>query len=444
MLHPSPALWQAIRASDATGPMPRRADDATAALARHPLLGSWGRDAREMQLVLGRGADPLWYTPADAEPETLLGRLQADIRADRPSGDPAGGARTPLAAADRSVQVHACHGRARQVEVLRDAVLHLLRADPTLEPRDVVVLCPEIEAYAPLIEASFGRPDRRGAETDAPDDAAPAALPFEIADRSLRSANPLAAAVVQVMTLAGERVTASQVRELAALEVVRRRFRFTDDDLQQLEHLVADAGIRWGIDAAARAPFDVGGLDANTWRSGIDRMLVGIAVGEADDRLVAGVTPLGGLDGGAVELVGRLAEFVDRIDLLIARLRRPQSVADWVQAITAAADLLTETGPEDAWQRVQLAGLLADLADAAGPTDIELTPRELRGILDAGMQVPAGSARYRTGRVTISSLIPMRGVPARVVCLLGLDDGVFPRRARPRRRRHHAPHAAHR
>ncbi len=427
MLHPSPALWQAIAGSDATGHLPRRADDPTAALARHPLLKSWGRDAREMQLVLGGGSDPVWHAPADGEPVTLLGRLQADIRSNRPPGDQAAGARAPLAAADRSVQVHACHGRARQVEVLRDAVLHLLRADPTLEPRDVVVLCPEIEAYAPLIEASFGSPDLRGAETDAPGGAARAVLPIEIADRSLRSVNPLASAVVQIMTLAGERVTATQVRELAALAVVRRRFRFTDDDLQQLEHLVADAGIRWGIDAAARAPFDVGGLAANTWRSGIDRMLVGIAVGEADDRVVAGVTPLGGLDGDAVELVGRLAEFVDRIDLVTTRLRRPQPVADWVEAITAAVDLLTEIGPEDAWQRVQLADLLADLVDAAGSADLELMPRELRGILDAGMQVRAGSARYRTGRVTISSLIPMRGVPARVVCLLGLDDGVFPR-----------------
>jgi len=419
VLHPSPVLWRAIRALDATGRAPRRADDPTATLARHPLLGSWGRDAREMQLAFGTDADRVWHAPAEPEPATLLGHLQADIRANRPPGDPAGGPPARLDAADRSIQIHACHGRARQVEVLRDAVLHLFRADPTLQPRDVVVLCPEIETYAPLIEAAFGTSDRRAG-------AAPA-LPIEIADRSVRSTNPLVAAVAQIMALAGERVTVTQVRELAALEVVRRRFRFTDDDLQRLEQLVADAGIRWGLDAATRAGFGVGGLAANTWRSGLDRMLVGIAVGDVDDRLVGGVTPLGGLDGAAIDLVGRLAEFVDRIDVVSARFQDPQPVADWVDAIAEAADLLTDTEPAETWQRVQLVGMMDDLAAAAGSAEVDLTPREVRGILASGTQARAGSARYRTGRITISSLIPMRGVPHRVVCLLGLDDAVFPR-----------------
>src|SRR4029077_12099570 len=91
---------------------------------------------------------------------TLLSRIQDDIRHDRPPpGPPLPGEsehRAPLHPSDKSIQIHACHGRARQVEVLRDAVLHLLEDDRTLEPRDIIVMCPDLETSAPLIQATLG------------------------------------------------------------------------------------------------------------------------------------------------------------------------------------------------------------------------------------------------------------------------------------------------
>ena len=163
LLHPSPVLWERVAElvqPDQARPLPRRREDRTATLPQNPLLATWGRDAREMQLVAGGHAGADVHHPVDTDDDTLLRRLQADIRADRaPPGAPLPGApdaRLPLDAADRSVQVHSCHGRARQVEVLRDALLHLLADDPTLEPRDVIVMCPDIETFAPLIQATFG------------------------------------------------------------------------------------------------------------------------------------------------------------------------------------------------------------------------------------------------------------------------------------------------
>src|SRR5207237_912510 len=148
-LQPSPVAWASI--ADLQTPDPALAADATL----HPLLRAWGRDSREMQLVLGdrfRGADDaveLHHPLPALEPSTLLERLQAAIRADAPP-ESTSSARPLLAADDRSVQIHACHGRARQAEVLRDAITHLLAADATLEPRDFVVLCPDIDEMAPL------------------------------------------------------------------------------------------------------------------------------------------------------------------------------------------------------------------------------------------------------------------------------------------------------
>ncbi|HEY3810749.1 MAG TPA: exodeoxyribonuclease V subunit gamma, partial [Acidimicrobiales bacterium] len=156
LLHPSGALWDEVAARQ---PHPaaglRRRADPTAALPANPLLRSWGRDAREMQLVLAaRGASPGQHRPVGEQGASLLARIQADIRADRPPSP-----RLSLDAADASLRIHSCHGRSRQVEVMRDAILHLLAGDPTLEPRHIIVMCPDIEHFAPLLHAAFDAED---------------------------------------------------------------------------------------------------------------------------------------------------------------------------------------------------------------------------------------------------------------------------------------------
>ncbi len=421
ILHPSARLWDAVAVAGRPPRGTRRADDTSGALVSNPLLSSWGRDARELQIAIGREVDHL----PDPRPDRrglLLGRLQGDIRANRA---PAAAPPHVLSPDDRSVQIHSCHGRTRQVEVLRDALMHLFVGDPTLEPRDVVILSPDIEGFAPLIEAAFGPgpawdPDLVGAFPGP-------GLRVEIADRTLREGNPVIAVVDRVMAVADERATLTQVLELAALEPVRRRFAFDDTDLARMEQLSVDAGVRWGLGAADRERFGLGVLSANSWRSGIDRMLLGIALGELDDCVIADVTPLDGLDTGSIDLVGRLAEFIDRLTVVTERLRTPQSIAAWADAISDTADLLTDVDAEHAWQRFQLTDLLGDIVVAAGDVAIDVTPAEMRGIVQLGLGASGASARYRTGRITASSMVPLRGVPHRVVCLLGLDDRDFPR-----------------
>ena len=241
LLHPSPALWERIRGH---GPVVRRAADPTTALPANPLLASWGHDSRELQLVIGDDAHDHRH-PVEHDTDTLLARIQADVREDRAplaADDPA---RPLLAPGDRSLEIHACHGRARQVEVLRDAILHLLADDPTLEPRDVIVMCPDIETFAPLIHAAFGAGDVTGEEL-------PGALPdlrVRLADRSIRQTNPVLGVVARLLELVDERLTASQVLDLADREPVRRRFGFDDDDLARAEEWVRASGVRWGLDA---------------------------------------------------------------------------------------------------------------------------------------------------------------------------------------------------
>ena len=440
-LHPSPSLWGQVReALEAGAPVLHRREDRTAELPANRLLASWGRDARELQLVLaatGESADH--HHPLGQEGETLLGRIQADVREDRqPPGPPVPGepdTRPRLDPSERSVQVHGCHGRARQVEVLRDAVLHLLEEDPTLEPRDVIVMCPDIETFAPLIQATFGAgrieaPDEDDHELDnkrLPD------LRVRLADRSLRQTNPVLGVISQLLELADQRATASQLLDLADREPVRRRFGFDDDEVTRMQQWAVASGIRWGLDAAHRRPFKLDVLPAGTWRVGLDRVLLGVVMTEEDRRLVGGVLPLDDVESGAIDLAGRFAEYFERVRGAVDELCGAKAVEDWTAAIAGAADALTATSERDSWQRRELQRLLDDvLAEAKHEAELSTVPLELadvRALLADRLRGRPTRANFRTGHLTICTLVPMRSVPHRVVCILGLDDGEFPRRA---------------
>jgi exodeoxyribonuclease V gamma subunit len=435
MLHPSPALWE--RVAEEGMRVVRRREDPTAALPANRLLASWGQDSREMQLVLGGSEHVDHHHPVEHGAGTLLAHLQADVRADRwPAGAPLPGEqdqRPVLEGADRSVQVHACHGRARQVEVLRDAILHLLDEDETLEPRDVIVMCPDIETFAPLIQATFGAGDLFDDDDELealPADVRPPDLRVRLADRSLRQTNPVLGVVAQLLELVDERLTASQVLDLADQEPVRRRFGLDDEDLARIEDWVAASGIRWGLDAAHRAPFRLESLEAGTWRAGVDRLLVGVTMTEDEQRLFNDVLPLDDVDSGAIDVAGRFAELVERVQLGLDALSESKTIAAWAEAIAKAADALTATTERDAWQRAELDRLLGDVVDEAedGSTT-PLAPAEVRALLAERLKGRPTRANFRTGHLTICTLMPMRSVPHRVVCLLGMDDGVFPRKS---------------
>jgi exodeoxyribonuclease V gamma subunit len=335
------------------------------------------------------------------------------------------------------LQVHACHGRVRQVEVLRDAILHLLKDDPTLEPRDVIVMCPDVETFAPLIQATFGvgwGTDPADADEPGLDDERLPDLRVRLADRSLRQTNPVLGAVATLLELVAERVTASQLLDLADREPVRRRFGFDDDDLSRMQEWVVASGIRWGLDAPHRKPFKLDVLAANSWRAGLDRILLGVAMTEEDRRLLAGVLPLDDVDSGAIDLAGRLTEYVDRVQAAVDGLCQAKAIEGWASAIADAADALTATSERDAWQRHELQRVLDDVVAEsrreAQSSAVSLELPDVRALLADRLRGRPTRANFRTGHLTICTLVPMRSVPHRVVCILGLDDGEFPRQAR--------------
>ncbi|MBY6366453.1 exodeoxyribonuclease V subunit gamma [Rhodococcoides corynebacterioides] len=412
--HPSPALWDA---ASSIVPGSRRRDAPAAAAGGHPLLVGLARDVRELRPLVAPLADRDHYLPSvdEAGADTVLRRLQRDLVADR--------APTPAGAAlpDGSVEVHACHGPARQVDVLRDVLLRAFQDDPTLEPRDVLIMCPDVESFAPLVRAAFGGAVVAGRASEHPAHS----LRVRLADRGLRRTNPVLEVVATMIELGTARVTAGQMLDVAALSAVRARFRFTDDDLERVRDWVRESGARWGIDSVQRSAFGLRDFEQNTFTAALDRLLLGAAADESTGEWLGLALPVDDVDGGDIELVGRFAELVDRVSKVLHGLRGARPADQWRDHLLLTTDLLCDVRPVDEWIRADARRELAAAFDGAGT--VPLRSADVRALLGARLAGRPTRSNFRTGELTVCTMVPMRSVPHRVVVLLGLDDDVFPR-----------------
>ena len=427
----------------------------------HPLLAVWGRRPLESALLLGAGGvvpTLVPGSPARRAGSSLLHRIQTELRQGAP---PAGTFRQ--AVADGSFQVHAAPGRARQVEVLRDVVLGLLRDDPTLRESDIAVVCPRLEDYATVISSVLGPPARRGEQPEP--DCVPA-LRYAVVDRDARSFNPVLAAMQAVVDVVPSRYDVAGVRDLLHAPAVRARFGLTDDDLGLFSEWVEATGVRWGLDGPHRQPWHIDASHAaNSWEAGIHQLMAGVALGDPlrlaagdghDPRpsphalTVGGFAPLD-LPEGAIGSAGRLAAAVRTLAhvhhlLADAPIAPPgqaapdpaddgevsgRPVAAWRDLLATAADLLVAPAPFEDWQRAAfddaLAGLVAASADHRGrPSTTLLTFGDVRRLLAPALLGPRARADLGFGSVVVARPTLLAGVPFRVVCVLGLDDDAMP------------------
>ncbi len=395
-------------------------DVASNALVHAPVVEAPGPAKDQLALDLspsdpGDASSPLPGSDAGS----LLEHLQATIRRDEA---PSPHVHLDLAdgvVSDRSVQVHACHGASRQAEVLRDVLLGLLAEDPSLEPRDVLVMTPDIDGYAPLVQAAFA------GTLEVPD------LPVTVADRQVARTNPVADTLLAVLDLGTGRVTASQVLDILGRDVVLQRFGLDLDDLAQVAGWVHATGVRWGIDEHHRARQGQPPDRAHTWRFGLDRLLLGAAMADEGHRVIADVTPFDDIEGNDVEVAGRVAEACRTLFRFVETAQEPTDLAGWVQRGSDLLGDLIEVPPGERWRvqevREALEGLRSDPVDQRDLLHLDLAAA--RAVIEGSVAGARGAAGYETGAVTLCAPVPMRSIPHRVVVLLGLDDGALPRSA---------------
>jgi exodeoxyribonuclease V gamma subunit len=434
VLSPSQEYWadlvdEARRARIRALDLNRGAPDRAALLdVGNPLLASWGRGGMALQdLLLDLGGDGAADGLSDyREPDTdsLLGLIQSDLLHlhDRRRPHPAD--RTPLDPADGSIQVHACHGPHRELQVLHDRLLRLFEELPGLRPRDVIVMAPDIDRYAPHIEAVFG------------EHSSPTPIPCAIADRRLSADQPLLTAVAALLGLPDSRLGAAEVMGWLEVPAIARRFGLDARALARVRTWVAETGVRWGLDSAMRRDLELPGEDANTWAFGLRRLFLGYALPPlppSEGALYGEVLPYPDLEGPEAEALGGLQAYIDTLARWRRELPRPRPAADWaVDLGRLLSDLLDPDEEEETLLqplREALEGLSAD-AQAAGfdePLGLDILRTEVAECLDG----TAAAQRFLTGRVTFCNMVPMRSIPARVLCLLGLNGTDFPRDQRP-------------
>ncbi|GAA3967182.1 exodeoxyribonuclease V subunit gamma [Gordonia caeni] len=408
--HPSDALWRTIAADPPPIPRLRSAD--TDLRPEHPLLAALSRDVRELQEVLTPAiGDDVYHPLPTPASTTLLGTVQDGLRRDRLT-------RGDRLTADDTLEVHACHGPERQVEVLRDRLLRLFDEHPDLEPRDVLIMCPDVEHFAPLIQGAFGQTDLGHPGY---------ALRVRLADRGLRETNEVLDVLASVLELAAGRVRSGDLLDLIGSPALRRRFALTDDELDTLAGWVERAGIRWGIDATQRDRFGLAGFPQGTAATGRDRLLLGVLAEESENQWLGVGLPLEGIESTKIDLVGRFAELIDRLAALLTAMDTPRSAQDWAELLVEAIDALTEPDRDTQWQRAQAVGMITDSLGSPGAHGVDLSLPDLRDLMDTLLAARPTRSNFCTGELTVCTLTPMRSVPHRAVVLLGMDTGSFPR-----------------
>ncbi|ALN89081.1 exodeoxyribonuclease V subunit gamma [Lysobacter gummosus] len=420
----------------------RQGEDAAFGEDDNPLLQAWGAAGRDFMAVLGgyevvhpsgeiaAYADPEESRHDDPARDSLLQRLQRDLLHRRAL--PSVPWRAQLDRADASVQVHACHTRLREVQVLHDQLQALLdrdspegrRFDPPLQPREIAVLAPDIDPYAPHIAAVFGGLAGR-----------PGFIPYALADVSPLAAEPLAEVFLRLLALPVSRFGLSEILDLLATAAIAEQAGLDSAGLDRLRLWLGDAGARWGIDAAHRSRHDAPGDDAYTWAFALDRLLIGHAAGgeEASHDMVAGIAPYAELEGASLDALDALIRLLRVLARFERGLAADLSPAQWSERLLGLLRaLLPERPREAADQRTleRLRSLIERFASDAAHAgyDGAVPPEVVRAHFRAALAEADTRAPLLTGGVSFGRMVPMRLIPFRAICLLGMNDGDYPRR----------------
>jgi len=317
-------------------------------------------------------------------------------------------------ASDTSLEFHACPGRLRQLQIVRDRLLQLLAADASLQPRDILVMTPQVEAFAPLVGAVFGDSAATGVT-----------LPWRLTDRSQQSEAGLSQGLLTLLRLGGERLTATALEGLLSCRPLLRHQGIEAGEAGALTALLQRAGFRWGLDGRAR-----GGDPSHSLSWAIDRLTLGLVLPEQPGLAPGETAPLA--MPGSLEQQTRWLTLLRQLRRSLLWLAQPRSVSDWVGGLREQLTALFGDGGERAWELQTIQAALADWRDVAGSSALLLEAPVVAKVLDERLNEASGRFGHRSGALTISALEPMRAIPHRVVVLLGLDAGVFPRqRQRP-------------
>ena len=393
----------------------RRGHDLTSRVS-NPLLRSWGRTALECAALLSTIANTAKSIPS-VHPETVLGALQDSlahndnhVSEDKPDD--------LLKQSDGTIQIHLCHGPTRQVEVLRDALLHIMKTDPSIKPRDILVLCSDLEKYSPLIEPVMGAglgPDKKK-------------LPISIIEKSNVTATPVAVGVDAVLSLAAGRCSVLEVLETISLEPIRLKFGFQDDELLAISGWVNQLNVKWGIDSQHRSSWNYSkDFEDGTWQLAVDRLAAGMMIqSEKIEEHFPGVTAFDDVSGSNIETIGKLFAFYDVLKKVQKAAQDAHTSQEWAVILRNLLDDFIAVSREEKQHLLDAFRIVSQLEVAAVSAPIaSFSLIEFRQFVSESLPSVRGSALKWADVVRVASPNRLRGVSARVIAYLGFDEDAF-------------------
>lgn len=388
--------------------------------AGNSLLASMGMQGRDFFRRLGELSGEEHEYFFDTGETTLLESLQADIlnlRQRNTEGLPT----KRIDDDDDSLQFHSCHSPLRELEELHNVILSLFEADRELQPQDILVMTPDIERYAPLIQAVFDTPATKDREN--------MRIPYTIADRSLGRENTVLTAFMELIELAESRFETPSVLALLERHAVKKKFDMAPDDLERIRRWVQDAGIRWGIDAEFRQMAGLPAMPENTWKAGLARLFLGYAMPERDELLFEGILPYNDMEGIEVRTLGVFAEYLAGLFEASQMLKKPKTPGEWSSVLTSllerffAGDEETQIQLQSVRKLIRLLRQLNEHSGFSASVNLDV----VKQFIKRHARQPGFGSGFLSGGVTFCAMLPMRSIPFKVICLLGMNHDDYPR-----------------
>ncbi len=383
-------------------------------------MGHLGRDFLGLIMDYNPVEESLYEEPGY---DSLLHAIQSDILNLADRGDATGESEGPPIPedgmlSDTSIRINSCHSPMREVEILYDYLLDLFNQESDLKPGEILIITPDIETYTPYIQAVFNAPDDEKLR-----------IPFTIAGRSFRNESRTVDAFMAVLELSGSRFEVDRILDILGCDDVRRRFDLLPGDMELIRRWVRDTRISWGIDGTDRSRRGLPDFRENTWRAGMERLLLGYAMPGRGEMLFNDILPYDNIEGGETTVLGKGISFIETLFASVSFLAGTHSLIVWAEILLTLIESLF-LADDDTGNDVQMIRnvlqRLPSIAEKSGfHEEIDLTV--VRSFLEHSLSRETTGRGFITGGVTFCSMLPMSGIPFRVVAMIGMNDGVFPR-----------------
>ena len=412
LLNPSRQYWGDIVSQKEISKIAKTGTDPEAAyfFQGNHLLSSLGKSGREFFDLLTEIECHEERLFEDIEQKNILSYLQSQILDLKEQNE-----KIQITEENMSIQVHSCHSPMREIEVLHDQLLFMFENNKDLKPHDIIVMTPDINIYSPFIRAVFDSPENENQK-----------IPFSISDVSLLSGNSIINTFLSLLDISRGRFGVTEVIPILESPAVRKKFSFSETDISLIKSWLEETRIRWGIDKEDKIRLGLPPFPQNTWQAGLDRLLLGYAMPGQGRDIFNSILPYDEIEGSSAQILGRFIKFTNSLFSLSKTLGSEKSLKNWSKSLL---DILnTFFDPEDEnQQKIRNALIkLEDIQELSGFKNT-LTLETIIEHIKTLLKQKSSSSGFLNGSVTFCAMEPSRNIPTKIICLIGMNDGTFPR-----------------